>query len=177
MGFVNKSIEYKNENFWGVNPQLCFMKPFSLLYNRDTSEDKELSSKDMWVIYFLSHPDEDENKFYRIPNKLEMLQETYHNIDMEDALVKKCIEEYPEVCLNSVERALKAEKEQLLKRAKFLSLADYNYETMTALDNANAKTSKIYDNFEAIENKFLMHKESSRVKGGRKESASEKGEI
>ena len=50
-------------------------------------------------------------------------------------------------------------------------------ETMKDLDNAFSKTSKIYENFEKIEERFLKHKTQSRIKGGRKESASEKGLI
>jgi hypothetical protein len=179
MSLVNKAIEYETKNFWGVNPQLSFMKPFSDLYERDQSEGKEQSSLDMWVIFFLSDPDEEKNKFYRIPEKerIDMLKDTFHDIDLDDELIKECIDQYPAICLLSVERALKDEKDALSKRAKFLAKAEYDFETMKDLDNAYSKTSKIYENFEAIEQKFLTHREKSRVKGGRKESASEKGEI
>jgi len=178
MSLVNKSIEYEVRNFWDVNPQLIYIHPFSELYNNDESKDKEISSKDMWCVFFMSDPDEDKNKFYRIPEKdrILMLQETYHNtFDTQNELIKKCLEGYISLCLTSVERALKAEKDALVKRADFLNNAEYNYDTMRDLDNAFSKTSKIYENFEAIEERFIKHKTQSRVKGGRKESASEKG--
>jgi len=48
---------------------------------------------------------------------------------------------------------------------------------MKDLDNAYSKTSKIYENFEAVEERFVKQKSQSRLKGGRKESASERGLI
>jgi Tol biopolymer transport system component len=37
---VNESIQYENKNFWEVNPQLVYMPPFSVLYQKDKSKDK-----------------------------------------------------------------------------------------------------------------------------------------
>jgi hypothetical protein len=180
MSLVNESIQYDIKNFWEVNPQLVYIPPFSSLYATDKSKEKTKSSKDMWCIFFMSDPDEEKNKFYRIPEKerLEMLKEVYNpEFDVENELVSECIIKYPSICLTAVERALKDEKDALAKRAVFLAKADYNYDTMKDLDNAFSKTSKIYENFEAIEERFLKQKNQSRVKGGRRESASEKGLI
>ena len=180
MSLVNESVGYENKNFWEVNPQLVYMPPFSELYNQDKSKNKEKSSKDMWCIFFMSDPDEDKNKFYRIPEKerLEMLREVFHpDFDTEKETVQLCINKYPYICLSAVERALKDEKDALVKRAKFLASAQYNFDTMKDLDNAYSKTSKIYENFEAVEERFVKQKSQSRLKGGRKESASERGLI
>jgi len=180
MGLVKQSMQYDIKNFWEINPQLVYMLPFSTLYNKDKTKDKLNSSKTMWCVYFMSDPDEEENKFYRIPEKdrIIMLQETYNKeFDIEEELIKECLLQYPIICLTAVERSLKNEKDALTKRADFLVKADYNFETMKDLDNAYSKTSKIYENFETIETRFLKHKSQSRVKGGRRESASEKGLI
>lgn len=180
MSLVNESIQYDVKNFWEVNPQLVYIAPFNSLYATDKSKEKEKSSKDMWCIFFMTDPDEEKNKFYRIPEKerLEMLKEIYHPaFKEEDELIAECILKYPSICMTAVERALKDEKDALAKRAKFLASAEYDYGTMKDLDNAFSKTSKIYENFEAIEERFLKQKSHSRVKGGRRESASEKGLI
>jgi len=177
---VNDSIQYEVKNFWEANPQLIIMPPFSNLYSTDKSKDKEKSSKDMWCVFFMSDPDEEKNLFYRIPEseRLTMLKEVYNpTFDIEDELILKALDAYPVLCLTAVERALKGEKDALAKRAVFLQKAEYDFETMKDLDNAFSKTSKIYENFEAIEERFLKQKNQSRVKGGRRESASEKGLI
>ena len=107
-----------------------------------------------------------------------MLKEVFHpDFDTEKEMVQLCINKYSYICLSAVERALKDEKDALVKRAKFLASADYNFDTMKDLDNAYSKTSKIYENFEAVEERFVKQKSQSRLKGGRKESASERGLI
>jgi hypothetical protein len=180
MGLIKQSIQYEVKNFWEANPQLVYMFPFSALYEGDESKDKEVSSKNMWCVYFMCDPDEEENLFYRmsVQERIDMLKVTYNpEFDEVDELIALCVTSYPDICLNAVERALKNEKDALTKRADFLVKADYNFETMKDLDNAFSKTSKIYENFENIEERFLKHKSQSRVKGGRNESASEKGHI
>ena len=102
MSLINESIQYENKNFWEVNPQLVYIPPFSELYNKDKSKNKEKSSKNMWRIFFMSDPDEDKNKFYRIPEKerLEMLKEVFHpDFDTEKEMVQLCINKYSYICL------------------------------------------------------------------------------
>lgn len=178
MGLVKQAIQYDVKNFWEENPQLVYMSPYSKLHATDNGNEK--SSKDMWCIFFMADPDEEENLFYRIPEneRADMLRETFHSdFDTEDELISECIQQYPILCLTAIERALKGEKDALAKRAKFLQEAEYDFTTMKDLDNAYSKTSKIYEAFEAIEEKFMKHKTQSKVKGGRAESASEKGLI
>lgn len=198
MSLVEGTLYYENANFWKLNPQMKLIKPFSELYKEDESIDKELSSKTMWCIVFMNDPDEDTNKFFRIPltERYEMLQETFHALfDMEDALTKKCSDEYPLMCLTAVQRALKDEKEMLIKRANFIKEQDYTldkYElvpmgqrmirvtlpgTAKQLDTMHKATKSIMDNFKIIENEFFAEKSKAQLKGDRQESKSEKGEI
>lgn len=198
MSLVEGTIFYENANFWKLNPQLKFYKPFANLYKEDDSLDKENSSKTMWCIVFMTDPDEETNKFFRIPEKerYEMLQETFHPLfDKEEELTKQCLEAYPMECLTSVQRALKDEKEMLIKRATFIKEQEYTldkYElvnvgqramrvtlpgTAKQLDTMHKATKSIMDNFKLIENEFFAEKSKSQLKGNRQESKSEKGEI
>ena len=198
MSLIEGTIYYEDANFWKLNPQLQFIKPFNELYNTDDSINKDLSSKTMWCIVFMCDPDEDINKFFRIPEKerYEMLQETFFPLfDLEDEVTKKCIEAYPIMCLTSVQKALKDEKEVLIKRAKFLKEQEYTLDTYemvqvgsrmqritlpgTAkqLDTMHKSTKTIMDNFKLVENDFFAEKSKSQLKGNRIESKAEKGEI
>jgi len=56
-------------NFWGLNPHLIYMRPYSILYNMDESKNKEDSSKTMYCIVWIIDPDEDTNKYYRLPEE------------------------------------------------------------------------------------------------------------
>lgn len=199
MSFIEYSIHYQEMNFWDANPQLKYIKPFSDLYNNDSSNNKEFSSKDMWCVFFMSDPDEENNKFFRIPyiERYEMLKETFNiTFDLDNELIKECMKQYPLLCLTSVQRALKDEKEVLMKRADFLKSQDYTldtYEMITGaggrlmrvtlpgtakqLDTMHKSTKAIMDNFAKIEADFLAEKVKSQLKGNRQESKSERGEI
>ena len=106
MSFTNIRKDFDpKQNFWDINPQLTMYKPFSKLYKRDKSKNKEQSSKEMWTIMFLSDPDDMVNKFARIPynERLEMLKEEYYpEFDEEDEDIAECLEKYPMECLTAV---------------------------------------------------------------------------
>jgi len=198
MSLIEGVTYYEDANFWKLNPQLPFIKPFNKLYNSDNSIDKELSSKTMWCVFFMCEPDEELNKFFRIPllERYEMLKETFYSLfDLEDEYTKECIEAYPLLCLSAVQRALKDEKEMLMKRASFIKEQEYTldkYElvpmgqrmvrvtlpgTAKQLDTMHKATKSIMDNFKLIENEFFAEKSKAQLKGNRQESKGEKGEI
>ena len=198
MSLVEGTLYYEDANFWKLNPQLQFIKPFDKLYNIDDSLNKQESSKTMWCIVFMSDPDEETNKFFRIPHaeRYEMLKETFHSLfDLEEEYTKACYEAYPEMCLTSAQRALKDEKEMLMKRATFIKEQEYTldkYElvpmgqrmvrvtlpgTAKQLDTMHKATKSIMDNFKIIESVFFAEKSKAQLKGNRQESKGEKGEI
>lgn len=198
MSLVEGTLYYEDANFWKLNPQLPFIKPFDKLYNIDDSLNKQESSKTMWCIVFMSDPDEETNKFFRIPHleRYEMLKETFHSLfNLEEEYTKACYEAYPEMCLTSAQRALKDEKEMLIKRATFIKEQEYTldkYElvpmgqrmvrvtlpgTAKQLDTMHKATKSIMDNFKIIESEFFAEKSKAQLKGNRQESKGEKGEI
>lgn len=182
----------KDQNFWEINPQLTLHKPFSELYNNDKSKNKEDSSLDAWMIFFLTDPDPTKNTFYRIPyqQRLATLQETYHeHFNPSEPIVKTCLEQYPQLILTAVERSLKEEIDSMVQRAELLRNTPYTLDkttvennkaitikgTATQLDSMRAKTPKLYENYEKLQQKFIKQQEDTRIRGGRKETASEKG--
>jgi len=62
--FINVGTFNINQNFWELNPQLIYIKPFALLYERDDSKNHSVSSKEMWCIWLHEDPSY-ENKVYR----------------------------------------------------------------------------------------------------------------
>jgi hypothetical protein len=173
---INKNFN-KDANFWIENPQLALIKPFALLYNRDKTKDKNVSSKEMWSIFFLACPDESENKLYRIPieeRKLTIKELYFPDIKYDDALFTQCVDEYPFVCMSAVERTVKESKDFLIRRANFLKTAEYNIETMKEIDNAVSKSLKIYEDFAKIEALFDTSKKEQVARGNRKLTLSEK---
>ncbi len=179
-----------DQNFWEINPQLILHNPFSKLYNSSKNTNK--TSLDAWMIFFLSDPDPTKNTFYRIPYKqrLDTLQKNYHpKFDPDNAIIQECLEQYSQLILTAVERSLKEEIDSMVQRAKLLRTTDYTLDktviehgkpltikgTATQLDSMRAKTPKLYENYEKLQQKFIKQQEETRIRGGRKETASEKG--
>jgi len=191
---INKSFDIGN-NFWELNPQLAIYPPFSKLYNRDKSKDKKNSSCEMWCIFFMSDPDEELNRFYRMDreNRMKVLSENYYKVDWNSEIIEECLDSYIIECMTSIERTLKNEMDSLRQRSKLIrdtkyTLDGYEYNesgkmvkmvgTAKQLDDMRAKTPKLLDNYETLKDKFLNSKANDgTVYGGRKETAAEKGRI
>lgn len=193
-GKVNKPFD-PDDNWWVLNPQMKYYKPFSKLYERDNSKDKTYSSKEMHVIFFMCDPDEELNLYYRMGDKerLDMLKDTYcPEVDLEDEIWKECLETYPFEMLNAVERALKIEKDQLKKRTKLIKETTLTLDrteiitdskggektatikgTATQINQLQKDFPKIMQQYEEIEQRFIKQKEVVRVEGGSKLNRSE----
>jgi hypothetical protein len=181
-------------NFWELNPQFKIYPPFHLLYEKDKSKDKDFSSRQMWTIFFMCDPDENDNIFYRIAygERKKTLSETFvKDLDWDDANFVKCLEAYPLECMTAVQRAYAEEKNQLQKRAKLISDTELTLDTTTFLEgkvivikgtatqiNMLQKDSlSIYQKYQKIEEEFIKDKQSVRAKGGSKLTKSEKGDL
>lgn len=181
MSLISK--EFNTEaNMWEQNPQLTIMKPFSHIYERDSSESKLTSSAEMWMVFFLCDPDPDKNKFYRIPysKRLEMLKETYCTyFDESNDLISDCINKYPVLCLTAVERSLKLEIDSMVVLTDYIAKYDYTAATLDEIKkimDIRSKTPKVLEGYEKLQQKFIKQQQESRVKGGRRRSKSERGE-
>lgn len=169
-----------DSNFWEQNPQLAYMAPFSKLYQKDKGKEKDRSSKQMWVIFFMCDPDEDKNKFYRIgyDTRLAMLKETYFaGFNEADELIQECMAAYPERCLTAVEKSLKQEIDSMSALVNYITTIDYesiSLDDIKKLVAIRAQTPKVMDNYEKLQAKFMKEKVETRLRGGRKESKSEK---
>lgn len=194
LGKVNKPFD-PDDNYWELNPQMKYYKPFNGLYERDNSSNKTYSSKEMHVIFFMCDPDEELNIYYRMGDeeRRSMLSETYApDLEWEDELFQECLQAYPFEMMDAVERALKVEKDQLKKRAKLIESTELTLDktrivmsdrggekavtikgTATQINILQKDFPKIMQQYEEIEQRFLKAKEVARVKGGSKLAKSE----
>lgn len=191
---INYRILDQATNFWENNPQFKIYSPFSLLYEKDKSKNKEFSSRQMWTIFFMCDPDEDDNIFYRITSneRKVMLSETFvKDLDWDDPTFVKCLESYPIECMTAVQRAYAEEKNQLQKRAKLISDTELTLDsteflgdkvivvkgTATQINMLQKDSLSIYQKYQKIEEEFIKEKQSLRAKGGSKLTKSEKGDL
>jgi len=178
--FTTFNISYDPEiNFWEQNPHMIYIPPFNEMYNSD--KGGMTSSKYMWTIGYFSHPDEDENKYFKFGKEgvEKMIIETgfFPELDIENELYNKCGKDFPYIALDSVQRDLYNKKMHLRDRANFLSGTEYTLENSKKLDDMHAKTAKIMDEYDQILERYMETKLGATIKGGRQRSKSEKGEI
>jgi len=176
--FINVRKEFNPElNWWDINPHMIHVRPFSKLYADDESKNKKTSSKHMWCIFFMNEPDELLNLYFRLPEdqRLEVCKTYNPEFDITNELIFECSNSYVEVCLTLIEQTLKNTKDMFHKRNAFLKTADYNFETMTQLDNAIAKTPKLEEDFDKVYQKYLAQQNKKvQLHGGRNQTLREK---
>jgi hypothetical protein len=166
-------------NFWEINPQLIYINPFSDLYSNDKSKNKEQSSKDMWCILWMNDPDEDVNKFYRIPKeeRIETCKNFNKTFDPQHPLIEECSKYYTELCLSADEKAYKLQKDQLIEIAQYLNTLPLDLDTIGKIVDLKSKMPKIYKDFETVDKLFQKVKSEQRVFGGRRQTSREQGRI
>jgi len=176
--FVNIKKEFNLElNWWTLNPHMIHVKPFSKLYSEDVSKDKSASSKHMWCVFIMNESDEDINLYYRLPenDRLETCKNFNPDFNPEHETIMECLEAYPDICMTVIEQTLKNTKDLFHKRNKFLKQADYNFETMNAIDNAIAKTPKLEEDFDKVYQKYVEQRNKTiQLHGGRKQTLRER---
>ena len=173
---INKS---QSGNFWELNPHMVYVEPFASLYNLDKTKSKEDSSKDMWCILWMTDPDEEVNKYYRIVDKEERLDicKAFHpKFDPDHPLVIEALEKYPFLCLTADELAYKLQKDQLIEISHFLAKQVIDLTNIKEIIDLKAKMPKIYQDFEKVDKLFVKNKsDSARVWGRKNQTAREKG--
>lgn len=198
---LNKSFDPIKDNFWVLNPQIKIMKPFSELYKRDDSENKDVSSREMWCIMFLEEPNKEVNTFANTPReeKVKILNETYFPLDLEDDLVDRCVDAYNLHLLTLAAKAFKSEEESLLERGRIINSTPYTFDsilldakgnqviaagrpvlqkgTARDLDTLRKNTLSIFEQYKKVEALFLEELRNVRIHGGRTENMREKGQL
>lgn len=180
MSSIATIIKTQSGNFWDLNPHMIYIEPFHSLYLSDTTKDKDKSSKDMWCILWLTDPDEEVNKYYRIASKderLEICKNFHPDFDPEHPLVEEALIKYPHLCLTADELAYKLQKDQLIEISQFLSSQTIGMDNIKEIIDLKAKMPKIYQDFEKIDKIFHKNKSEQRVWGNRKLTAREKGNL
>lgn len=164
------------EDFWNLNQEIKYMSPFNNTYNSDLSKDKKYSSQVMWAIYLYTDPD---SRFHRMSEneKREEISLNYlgdKNFNWESDDIKKLIEAYQDKLLTKLQKSYLRLLKKLEDRDNFISKTPYNEKNAATLDKMFANSSAIYEQLSQIENQLNEEKKSGQIKGGRKESLSER---
>jgi len=184
-------------NFWKANFQVSLIEPFRSLYLRDESENKEVSSREMWCIWLDQDPNY-YNKIFRMPieEKHSAIQAFNPEFNFDDPLVATCLIEYSNHCLSPAAKAFMEEERSLVERSIFISESRYTFDeiakdrtgspmytkqgspiiikgTATTIDGMRKATLDIMARYEQVKKTFEEEQHMLRIYGGGKESLSE----
>lgn len=192
---VNKPLT-PDYDFIGNNPWFKITPPYSDLIRKFGDE---IANKYLIAIFLMCDPDEDANPFFRMEEgyKKEVIKENYVDIDWSDDTITRCLDSYPFDCMDSIERAFKEEKEQIIARAKFIKSVQYKLsipeqgveeefdktvfdaqvKAISLVESMQKNTEAVYKQYERVEEKFIKGKTSATARGGRRLTKAEKREI
>lgn len=161
------------EDFWNLNPEIKYMKPFKEFQNYPNS------SKLMWAIYLYCDPNsrfsrmEDDDKAEEICSNY--LETDVNIFELDD--IKPIVEAYQDKILTKLQRSYNRLLKKLEERDNFIFATKYTEDNGKKIDDMLANSSKIYQQLKAIENELETEKKAANIKGGRSESLSERGII
>lgn len=168
-------------NFWEVNPELKIPKLFNDLYTSDKSKNKNKSSKLMWAVALLVDSD---SKFRNLSEKekKKLIAEDYlQEPDFNWEEYADTISIFENLTTSKLRKSLNVQERLLESRNEFLSKEKYTLDNAQELDKIFQGTSKIYETItklrDEVQKEELAESGQGVVKGGRTESASEKGEL
>lgn len=168
-----------NANFWGLHTLMKVPKAFAELYKKDKSKDKVESSKIMWAIAMLVDVSKD-NKYRNLnedDKKLLIKTDYLNDASFNFSTYQDCIDLYIKLHTSKLEQELIKIERKLNERLTFIEDTPYDLDTMDKLDKAILNTTKMQEMIKDLTDKILQEKDSGTTRGGRVESASEKGII
>lgn len=166
-------------NFWELFPQMKVPKAFADLYKADKSKGHVDSSQIMWAIAMLVDTSED-NKFAHLneDDRKYLIKEDYLNDNKFDFdKYKPQVDMYISLHMSKLEQELRMQELKLAERAKFINDTTYDLETGEKLDKFLLNTSKLYEQIKVLKDQIRAERDSGSTRGGRQESASERGLI
>lgn len=166
-----------NINFWNIAPQYKVIEPFKALYKRDRTVGKLYSSRVMWAVSFLTHPDSPVVRLPEDDKKLLICSDYLEDDKFDWSKHKDLINKFIELELTKAERSSKLINYKIEERESLIKDTPYTMSNAGDLDKLIMNTEKIYELRKKLEEDAKRKDEDGIVKGGSEESLSEKNLI
>lgn len=165
-------------NFWDANPNFITIKEFRQLRDADKSKKKSESSNVMWGVALIV--DMHKNNILRnlsYSDKVAIVAEDYVS-GFTARKYAKLLRRYEESCLTSIERSIYSLEKKLEERDTFLMSTKYCLDNAKELDTLIANTKKLKELYDTMIDELKKEEAGGgQIRGGRTESAGEKGEL
>jgi hypothetical protein len=170
------------ESFWECNPNIIAIKEFNEVYEKETKgkTNKGRQGLLMWAIALLvdKHPDNPYKNLCEDDRRTLIKEDYLKDPNFDWSKVEDLVKVYKTFCLSPVDRALLQIENKLEERTKMIDDTPYNIGNAEDLDKLILKTKPLKDLYKEMKSELEMEQSSDGViRGGRKESISEKGAI
>lgn len=108
-------------NFWTNNSSFKIVDPFSKLYDRDKSKNKNNSSKEMWCLWMLTNPSST-NPIRRLSReeKERSLKQYYSKFDLKDKLIQKAVGKFEDFAYSAAAKTFREAQDALIARTNLI---------------------------------------------------------
>lgn len=169
------NFDVKN-NFWEVNSNFLILDTFKELYENDKSKKKDNSSKFMWGLSLLLHPDSILFNISITERRRIISAEYMHNEAFNWKEVDGYVQAYQKLVLSSAERQLMLWTRFMDEKTEFMSSLEYKT-SWEEIEKMLLSNGKLYSELQRITEQIEKQAADGAVKGDAEESASERGEI
>lgn len=171
-------MTHKN-NFWKEYSSLITIDEFYQFYNDDKSKDKSESSKIMWAIWYMNHP---ESIFFNMSDKKYKIAKDYLKDESFNwSSIENLISLFKFVVLSQAEQALINWGELISMRDKAMKelymkfIGEEDIDSLVKLDKIITSTPKLFEDYKKIKKDYEEDKISK--KGNKIKSLSDAGEV
>jgi len=168
-----------DNNFWELNSDLVILDEFAKLYHKDSSKNKQDSSKILWAIFYCYNP---ESKFFNYPNKQEVISNSFiKDPKFKWENYKNLIDAYKNLVLTDAERALinwneiMTMRDQSIKDLYKKAIESSDTDELVKIDKMLANTPKMFEDYKKIKKDYEEEKVTK--KGKTISSLSDSGEL
>jgi hypothetical protein len=166
-----------SSNFWDTNPQLVI--PFKDYRKKDKTKSHHESSKIMWAIALVYHP-ESKFKNLSLSERKTLVEEDYLNRKVKldwDALEPQ-IKMFQDLCLTKTQRLLISWEKKLDERQALIDSLTYTLENYDDVDKLVTNTEKVWKVYRTVEAEVQKEQEqSANVEGGAMLSLADQGDL
>jgi hypothetical protein len=168
-----------DNNFWDLNQELLILPEFGDYHQKDTSKNKQDSSKILWAVFYAYSP---ESKFFNYPNKLEVLSKDFiKDSKFKWESIRDLIDAFKNLVLSDAERALINWNEIMVMRDNSIkdlykqAILNSDTDELVKIDKMLANTPKMFEDYKKIKKDY--EEEKTTKKGKTIKSLSDSGEI
>lgn len=178
-------------NCWTANPFLSGIQPYRDLY--DTDDGGDISSGYMWAIFIYEQNDEEVNPYYGAPDHVKddfIEAHLVENFNKDNEFFVKGRELFAKSFMSHAQRALKMHEENIERMVELCQKTPLTFDmpdpdsksrTITGTAKQIAALQKsinvLFKELGPLKEAFALEKEEAQIKGGRRETLSEKGII